>query len=138
MTKRSISSFGRKAAKRLRSQETQAETILWRHLRQLEPRGSHFRRQVAIGPYIADFVCLAARLIVEVDGSQHGTDEGKRHDDARTRWLNAEGYRVLRFWNNDVMSRTTAVLEVIHQAIGPTPPRLPAAGDPPPQGEGEA
>jgi very-short-patch-repair endonuclease len=136
MVKRSISNFRRKAAKRLRSQETQAEAILWRHLRQLEARGSHFRRQVVIGPYIADFACLAARLIVEVDGSQHGTDEGKRHDDARTQWLNAEGYRVLRFWNNDVMSRTAAVLEAIHQAIDATPPRLPAAGDPPPPGEG--
>jgi very-short-patch-repair endonuclease len=137
MVKRSISNFKRKTAKRLRSQETQAEAFLWRYLRRLEPKGSHFRRQVVIGPYIADFACLAARLIIEVDGSQHGTDGGKRRDDARTRWLNAEGYRVLRFWNNDVMSRTTAVQEAIHQAIDATPPRLPSAGDPPPRGEGE-
>jgi very-short-patch-repair endonuclease len=89
-----------------------------------------------IGPYIADFACLAARLIVEVDGSQHGTDGGKRRDDVRTRWLNAEGYRVLRFWNNDVMSRTKFVMEVIYRALDVTPPRLPLAGDPPPPGEG--
>ena len=92
---------------------------------------------MVIGPYIADFACLAERLIVEVDGSQHGDDEGLRRDDVRTRWLQSEGYRVIRFWNNDVMSRTDAVLETIHDIITVTPPRLPAAGDPPPQGEGK-
>ncbi len=91
---------------------------------------------MVIGPYIADFACMAERLIVEVDGSQHGDDEGLRRDDARTRWLQSEGYRVIRFWNNDVMSRTDAVLETIHDIISATPPRLPAADDPPPQGEG--
>jgi very-short-patch-repair endonuclease len=101
-------------------------------------KDSHFRRQVVIGPYIADFACLAVRLIIEVDGSQHGTDAGQSSDEVRARWLNAEGYRVLRFWNNDVMSRTKTVLDEIHQAIEATPPRLPSAGDPPPQGEGEA
>jgi very-short-patch-repair endonuclease len=89
-----------------------------------------------IGPYIADFACLAARLIIEVDGSQHGTDGGKRRDDARTRWLNAEGYRVLRFWNNDVMSEPKSVMEAIYRELDVTPPRLPSADDPPPQGEG--
>ena len=92
---------------------------------------------MVIGPYIADFACLAERLIVEVDGSQHGDDEGLRRDDIRTRWLQSEGYRVIRFWNNDVMSRTDAVLETIHDIITVTPPRLPAAGDPPPLGEGK-
>lgn len=136
MVKRTISDFKRKTANRLRTNTTQAEAILWRHLRTLDVKGSHFRRQVVIGPYIADFACLAERLIVEVDGSQHGTSEGIRRDE-RTRWLNDEGYRVLRFWNNDVMSKTKAVLDMIHQAIDATPPRLPSAGDPPPQGEGE-
>ena len=89
-----------------------------------------------IGPYIADFACLAARLIIEVDGSQHGTDGGKRRDDARTRWLNAEGYRVLRFWNNDVMSEPKSAMEAIYRALDVTPPRLPSADDPPLQGEG--
>jgi very-short-patch-repair endonuclease len=99
-------------------------------------KGSHFSRQAVIGPYIADFACLAARLIIEVDGSQHGTDGGKRRDDARTRWLNAEGYRVLRFWNNDVMSEPKSAMEAIYRALDVTPPRLPSADDPPPQGEG--
>ncbi|HEV7877456.1 endonuclease domain-containing protein [Bradyrhizobium sp.] len=134
MAKRPISDFKRKTANRLRANTTAAEQILWRHLRRLDVRGSHFRRQVVIGPYIADFACLAKRLIVEVDGSQH---EGLRRDDVRTRWLPSEGYRVIRFWNNDVMSRTDAVLEAIHDMSAVTPPRLPAAGDPPPQGEGK-
>jgi very-short-patch-repair endonuclease len=134
--KRTVGDFKRQSARRLRSDSTNAEAVLWRHLRQLDVKGSHFRRQVVIGSYIADFACLAARLIVEVDGSQHGTDGGKRRDDVRTRWLNAEGYRVLRFWNNDVMSRTKFVMEVIYRAIDVTPPRLPSADDPPPQGEG--
>jgi very-short-patch-repair endonuclease len=134
--KRTISDFKRQSARRLRFDNTHAEAILWRHLRQLDVKGSYFRRQAVIGPYIADFACLAARLIIEVDGSQHGTNGGKLHDDARTRWLNAEGYRVLRFWNNDVISKPRSVMEAIHRALDVTPPRLPSADDPPPQGEG--
>ena len=144
MAGKPISDFKRKTAKGLRANTTTAEQILWRHLRRLDVKGSHFRRQVVIGPYIADFACLAERLIVEVDGSQHGDDEGLHHDDIRTRWLQSEGYRVIRFWNNDVMSRTDAVLESIHELITVTPPRLPqtmqassAVGDPPHPGEGK-
>jgi very-short-patch-repair endonuclease len=137
MVRKTVSDFKQQTAKRLRANVTGAEAFLWRHLRHLDVQGSHFRRQVAIGPYIADFASLSTKLIVEVDGSQHGTDEGLRKDGERTRWLNDEGYRVLRFWNNDVMNKTTAVLEMIRQAIDATPPRLPLAGDPPPQGEGE-
>jgi very-short-patch-repair endonuclease len=136
MIKRAVGDFKRQSARRLRSDSTNAEAVLWRHLRQLDVKGSHFRRQAVIGSYIADFACLAARLIIEVDGSQHGTDDGKRRDDARTRWLNAEGYRVLRFWNSDVMSKPKSVMEAIHRALEVTPPRLPSAGDPPPQGGG--
>ena len=136
MTKRSISDFRRKTAKVLRANTTTAEDILWRHLRRLEIKGSHFRRQVPIGPYVADFACLKERLIIEVDGSQHAEDANIRRDEVRTRLLNSEGYRVMRFWNNDVMSKTEAVLKAIHHATAVTPPRLPAADDPPPQGEG--
>jgi very-short-patch-repair endonuclease len=143
MTKRLISDFKRKTAKTLRASTTAAEDILWRHLRRLEVTGSHFRRQVPIGPYVADFACLKARLIIEVDGSQHGNEANSRRDETRTRWLNSEGYRVIRFWNNDVMTNTEAVMDAIHDATAVTPPRLPQtmqsivrAGDPPPQGEG--
>jgi very-short-patch-repair endonuclease len=145
MVKRPISDFKRKAAKVLRENTTTAEDVLWRHLRRVEINGSHFRRQVPIGPYIADFACLKKRLVIEVDGSQHGDDEGLRRDEVRTRWLNSEGYRVIRFWNNDVIDKTDAVLETIHDIIAVTPPRLPPAGDReselrssrPPQGEGK-
>ncbi|MBX9710509.1 MAG: endonuclease domain-containing protein [Xanthobacteraceae bacterium] len=137
MVKKPISDFKRKVANKLRTNTTNAEAILWRHLRKLDVQGSHFRRQVVLGPYIADFACLAAKLIVEVDGSQHGENDKMKYDEARTRWLNSEGYRVVRFWNNDVTSKTDAVLEAIHEMIAATPPRLPSAGDPPPQGEGE-
>jgi very-short-patch-repair endonuclease len=126
MPKRTIKSFQRRTAERLRANTTEAETILWRHLRRLEVKGSHFRRQVVIGPYIADFACLGRRLIIEVDGSQHGSEGGIASDAVRTQWLEAEGYRVLRFWNNEVTAETEAVLEAIYQALEggahPTPP----------------
>jgi very-short-patch-repair endonuclease len=117
MAKRTIGSFQRKSADRLRANATNAEAILWRKLRRLDIKGSHFRRQVVIGSYIADFACLGARLIVEVDGSQHGSESGLAADAVRTRWLEAEGYRVLRFWNNDVIARTDAVLEAIYATL---------------------
>ena len=124
-------------ARRMRSALTEAELKLWNAVRAHRLMGLSFRRQIPIAGYIVDFACPTHRLIVEVDGSQHGDDEGLRRDDIRTRWLQSEGYRVIRFWNNDVMSRTDAVLETIHDIITVTPPRLPAAGDPPPQGEGK-
>ncbi|MBV9562240.1 MAG: endonuclease domain-containing protein [Bradyrhizobium sp.] len=136
MVKRTISDFKRKTAKRLRANTTTAEDVLWRHLKRLEVQGSHFRRQVPIGPYMADFAGLRKHLIIEVDGSQHGDDVNRSRDEAHTRWLETEGYRVVRFWNNDVMSRTEAVLEAIYEMIEVTPPRVPAAGDPPPPKEG--
>uniref|UniRef100_Q07IA0 DUF559 domain-containing protein n=1 Tax=Rhodopseudomonas palustris (strain BisA53) TaxID=316055 RepID=Q07IA0_RHOP5 len=138
MVERQISDFKRNTANRLRPNSTAAEEILWRHLRRMNVEGSHFRRQVVIGPYIADFACLAKRLIIEVDGSQHGDEAGLKRDEIRTQWLQSEGYRVIRFWNNDVMSKTDAVLDAIHTMIAVTPPRLPSAGDPPPPGEGDA
>ena len=79
--------------------------------------GTHFRRQVPIGPYVADFACMAARLIVEIDGSQHGSEAGARKDAQRTQWLEHEGYTVLRFWNNDVTRNIKGVLEAIHVAL---------------------
>jgi very-short-patch-repair endonuclease len=75
-----------------------------------------FPPQVPIGPYVADFACMAARLIIEVDGSQHG-DTVKVRDDSRTRWLEREGYRVLSFWNNELSENIKGVLEAIHAAL---------------------
>jgi very-short-patch-repair endonuclease len=80
MIKRKISDFKRRSAKRTRSNATKAENILWKHLRGLDIKGSHFRRQVVIKPYIADFACLAAHLVIEIDGSQHGEADNFRRD----------------------------------------------------------
>jgi len=115
--RRTIASFRRDTARRLRADLTRAEERLWRHLRRSPMLGTHFRRQVPIGPYVADFACMAVRLIVEVDGSQHGRDAGMRKDAKRTQWLEQEGYRVLRFWNNDVTRNIKGVLEAIHAAL---------------------
>jgi very-short-patch-repair endonuclease len=125
--KNSIDSFRKAAAQRMRTDATAAEARLWQHLRRHPMIGSHFRRQVVIGPYIADFACMAAKLIIEVDGSQHGEDAGAARDIARTKHLEAEGYRVLRYWNNDVFTNIDSVLNDIHSALCSSkddPPRL--------------
>jgi very-short-patch-repair endonuclease len=152
-----MNSFRRDTAHRLRANTTGAEDILWRHLRRSPVLGTHFRRQVPIGRYIADFACMAARLVIEVDGSQHAEGLVAESDKERTRWLESEGYRVLRFWNNDITQNIDGVLEAIHSAIAPsmvfdeplkhkrnrdwstaaTPPRRATRADPPPAGEGE-
>jgi very-short-patch-repair endonuclease len=100
-------------ARRLRSAMTPAETLLWSLLRH-HSLGNKVRRQVPMGPYILDFVCLECRLIVEVDGSQHANS----HSDAeRDAWCMAQGFRVLRFWNQEVLGEPDAVLRVIRAAL---------------------
>ena len=157
--RRTIDSFRRDTARRLRANATNAEDILWRHLRRSPVLGTHFRRQVPIGKYVADFACMAARLVIEVDGSQHAEGPVAATDKERTRWLELEVYRVVRFWNNDITQNIEGVLEAIHLAISPsmifaeplkherhkridsggavTPPRRASRADPPPPGEGE-
>ncbi|MFO1173096.1 MAG: DUF559 domain-containing protein [Hyphomicrobiaceae bacterium] len=98
-------------AKHLRRQSTEAERRLWERLRGRRLEGLKFRRQVPIGRYIADFVCHDAKLIVEVDGSQH--DDVVAADAERTRALEAAGYLVVRCWNNDVMAQIEAVVAMI-------------------------
>jgi very-short-patch-repair endonuclease len=104
-------------ARRLRRTTTDAEKRLWHHLRKLDLDGSHFRRQIPIGPYIADFGYMAARLLIEVDGSQHGENRNKARDGIRSVWLEKQGYRVLRFWNNDIAKNIDGVMEAIYSAI---------------------
>jgi very-short-patch-repair endonuclease len=116
-TPKTLSKFRRATARRLRSNQTGAEVLLWRALRIFEIEGTHFRRQVPIGPYVADFACMASRLVIELDGSQHGDEPNKAHDAQRTHWLESEGYRVLRFWNNDLIENRSGVLETIHVAL---------------------
>ncbi|WP_421331086.1 endonuclease domain-containing protein [Aeromonas veronii] len=97
-------------AKRLRRDATLAEQKLWQHLRNRRLAGVKFRRQMPIGPYVVDFICLEQGLIIEVDGSQHGTQANQMHDEARTAYLNQQGFRVIRVWNNDVLSQMEVVL----------------------------
>ena len=100
-----------KRARQLRRASTDAERCLWRHLRHKNLATCKFRRQYPIAGYIVDFVCLPAMLVVEIDGGQHV--DAACYDARRTRTLEARGYRVLRFWNDDVLLRTQDVLEVI-------------------------
>ncbi len=96
-------------AKILRKRLTDAEKVIWRHLRAKQIEGFKFRRQEPIGKYIADFVCYEKRIIVENDGGQHCAEI----DHERDRWFKRQGFRVLRFWNNEVLKNTKGVLEVI-------------------------
>jgi len=100
----------------LRRNATEAETALWRALREKLPHAK-FRRQQALGPYFADFCSHAAKLVIEVDGRQHA--EAETYDSARTRFIENEGFRVLRFWNNDVLGNPRGVLEAIALALSP-------------------
>jgi very-short-patch-repair endonuclease len=102
-------------ARELRSTPIDAEIRLWSRLRRKQLDGFRFRRQQPIGPFIVDFFCPEARLVVEVDGGQHNVEEEK--DAARTRWLEERGYRVVRFWNNDVLSNTDGVLLAILEQL---------------------
>jgi very-short-patch-repair endonuclease len=107
----------RDVARKLRRNATDAERELWFLLRDRRFDGVKFRRQVAIGPYVADFASIQHRLVVELDGGQHA--ESVR-DARRDAFLVAEGWRVLRFWNNDVLSNRAGVLEAIQLALTPT------------------
>ena len=102
-------------ARQLRKALTDAERKLWSKLRYRQLAGERFRRQVPIGPFVIDFACMSRRLLIELDGGQHATQQA--YDDERTRWLEARGYRVLRFWNTDVLLNIDGVLEMILKAL---------------------
>ncbi|HYA36716.1 MAG TPA: endonuclease domain-containing protein [Candidatus Methylomirabilis sp.] len=122
--------FDTQRARTLRRNLTDAEQRLWSCLKRKQINGYKFRRQFPLGRYIVDFVCLEARLIIEVDGGQHS--EQTAHDEMRDKWLASQRFRVLRFWNNDVLRRTDAVVEEIARAVRQPPPR-----PSPVKGEGE-
>ena len=103
-------------ARRLRSAMTDAEQRLWYHLRGRRFVGAKFRRQMPLGKYIVDFVCLEQRLVLELDGGQHA--EQTSADQVRDEWLQACGFRVLRFWNNEVMDNLPGVLARIARELG--------------------
>jgi very-short-patch-repair endonuclease len=110
----------------LRHRLTETEQRLWRHLKLRQLLGFKFRRQVPIGPYIADFSCVEAKLIVELDGGQHVESA---HDIRRSAYLETQGFRVLRFWNDQVFKETDAVLELIAAFLRPHPSLPPQAGE---------
>ena len=111
-------------ARALRHNQTDTERELWQLLRGRDLAGFKFRRQVPLGEFVADFVCLSARLIVELDGGRH-LDRAV-HDTRRTAWLESQSFRVLRFWNNDVFEQTEAVLQtILSSLVTPHPNPLP-------------
>lgn len=102
-------------AREMRGSMTDAEALLWRLLRNRRIAGAKFRRQHPLGRYILDYYCLEKKLCIELDGGQHG--EAASYDKRRDDWLHEQGISVLRFWNNQMLAETEAVMEVIYQTI---------------------
>jgi very-short-patch-repair endonuclease len=106
-------------AKHLRRRGTEAEKLLWNHLRAKQLHGLRFRRQEPIGRYIVDFLCYEVRMVIEVDGGQHAG--AKVRDNERDEWLTSQGFNVLRFWDNEVLMNVEGVLENIKDQVSPSP-----------------
>jgi very-short-patch-repair endonuclease len=122
-------------ARQLRTESTPAEALLWRLLRNRQLLSHKFRRQQPLGPFIVDFCCLSARLIIELDGGQHA--KRSLEDLRRTKWLQDQGFRVIRFWNHEVMRNPEAVWQQICRSLeavlrggaAPPHPASPATGE---------
>lgn len=130
----------RRRARVLRRSMTQAERIMWNMLRAHRLLDTGFKRQKPIGPYIVDFVCLSAKLVIEIDGGQHFSAAGTAADNRRDRYLAAKGYRTLRFSNHDVMTNRSGVIGTIASAIqasSSTPCFSPSLALPRKRGRGE-
>ena len=113
-------------SRELRTNATPAERLLWQHVRNKKLADARFNRQVPIGPFICDFVARGPRLVIELDGGQHGLAQSS--DSNRTAFLKQRGYRVLRFWNNDVLENVEGVLAVIVEALKGRPSPNPSRG----------
>jgi very-short-patch-repair endonuclease len=109
-------------ARALRKRLTPQEVKLWVRLRELKSLGHHFRRQAPVGPYVVDFICFRAQLVIEADGGQHGMSEGTRSDRVRDAFLQAHGFKVLRFWNSDIDRNLDGVMETILSALNASAP----------------
>jgi very-short-patch-repair endonuclease len=109
-------------AKALRKTSTDVERRLWNLLQAGRFESMKFRRQHPIGRYIVDFVCLERKLVIELDGGQHNIPNGVASDKARTAWLEKVGYTVVRFWDNEFLTNTNGVLEVIRERLLNKPP----------------
>jgi very-short-patch-repair endonuclease len=125
-------------AKGLRRSMTDAEWILWRHLKAKQLNGLKFRRQEQIGNFIVDFICFEKGVVVEADGGQHALEKEK--DEERTQWLNSQGFTVLRFWNNDILTNTRGVWRQYFWRAWrpPLPGPLPQRGEEEEQGRCDA
>jgi very-short-patch-repair endonuclease len=124
-------------ARHLRSEMTDAERRFWAVLRSKQIAGLRFRRQQPVGPYVADFYCSAAKLVIELDGDQHGADRAMAYDDARTNWLETHGYHVLRFPNRDAYNSRAVVDAIVHFCVEhdiPLPENASGVFDPPSRG----
>ena len=113
-------------ARALRRQGNRVEDILWKHLRGRRLMGYKFRRQVVVEPYIVDFMCVEAKLIIEADGGQHSNQV--TYDDRRTASLEKNGYQVIRFWNHEILEHLEIVLEQIRSALIDAPSPQPSPG----------
>jgi very-short-patch-repair endonuclease len=121
MPHREVLAATRSLARTQRRTPARAEEMLWRALRARNLDGHKFRRQVPLGPYVADFLCLEARLIVELDGPPHDDPTQQAHDARRTAWLAAQGFRVLRFSNDLLLGGSgDLVLDAIRRALNPS------------------
>lgn len=112
-------------AKDLRDRSTDAEPLLWTQLRARRLEGLKFRRQHPVGNFVVDFVCLEKKLVIELDGGQHAEQDKKEYDTKRDAWLEGEGYKVLRFWDNEVLLHSRTVLAVIREQCVEHPPLPP-------------
>lgn len=120
--------MSRDTARRLRSNLTDTERFVWQRVRYRQLGGHKFRRQRPLGPYVVDFVCLERRVVLELDGGQHA--EQAEEEAARARWLEAQGFRVVRFWNHDVFGNWDGVSQVIWDCLQSPPPQpSPARGE---------
>ena len=111
-------------ARALRRQQTEAEALLWMHLRSRQLLDLKFRRQHPIGPYFADFACIEIGLVIELDGGQHADEDAAAQDTARARCMADAGFTTRRFWNHDVLQQTAAVLESIAHCASTLTPAL--------------
>jgi very-short-patch-repair endonuclease len=118
---RSGAALANENARALRKRLTPQEVKLWVKLRELKPLGFHIRRQAPIGHYIVDFVSFRSQLIIEADGGQHGMPDGARSDQNRDAFLQSQGFKILRFWNSDIDSNLTGVMESILSALKDPP-----------------
>jgi very-short-patch-repair endonuclease len=116
-------------ARALRKRLTPQEVKIWVKLRELKPLGFRFRRQSLIGRYIMDFVSFGSRVIIEIDGGQHGLPEGEQYDRERDAFFRSQGFQVLRYWNSDVDQNLEGVMESVLSALDAPTPALRA--DPP-------